>query len=223
MSDALRSEKSSKAPFDAEAFLVKPASGVTLERYQAKQQIYAQGELADSVGYVRRGRLKITMLSNRGKEATVGIVRRGQFFGEACLGDAKPRTATITALEDCLITSITKEVMLSALSSKPEFSAFFVAHLLSRNSRLEEDLVDQLLNSSEKRLARLLLVLANVVPEEPSEIYLSQETLAEMVGTTRSRVNTFLNKFREKGFISYNSQSRRIEVYAGLLVSVLGS
>jgi CRP-like cAMP-binding protein len=113
--------------------------------------------------------------------------------------------------------------MLSALSSKPEFSAFFVAHLLSRNSRLEEDLVDQLLNSSEKRLARLLLVLANVVPEEPSEIYLSQETLAEMVGTTRSRVNTFLNKFREKGFISYNSQSRRIEVYAGLLVSVLGS
>jgi CRP/FNR family transcriptional regulator, cyclic AMP receptor protein len=216
-------DQSSKAPFDPKAFLGKAGVGITLERFQQDQQIYAQGEPADTVGYVRKGRVKATTLSNRGKEAIVGILQKGQFFGETCLGNVKVRTTTIVALEDCLITSISSEVMLSTLHSEPDFSAFFVAHLLSRNARLEEDLLDQLLNLSEKRLARLLLVLANVDREEggPSVVHLSQEALADMVGTTRSRISTFMNEFRDKGFISYDSHSRRIEVYTALLLSVL--
>lgn len=214
----------SKPPFDAGAFLAKPSAGVTLERFQADQQIHTQGEPAETVGYIRKGRVKAAMLSNRGKEAIVGIIQAGQFFGETCLGGAKVRTATIVALEDCLVTSIAKDTMQATLGSEPEFSAFFTKHLLSRNWRLEEDLGDQLLNLSEKRLARLLLVLASADQENgrPSGVDLSQEALAEMVGTTRPRISTFMNNFREKGFISYDSHSRRIEVYAGLLISVLG-
>jgi CRP/FNR family transcriptional regulator, cyclic AMP receptor protein len=214
----------SKAPFDPRAFLGKVGVGVTLERFQQNQVIYAQGEPANTVGYIRKGRVKATTLSNRGKEAIVGILQKGQFFGEGCLGNIKVRTTTIVALEECLITSISSEVMLSTLHAEPDFSAFFASHLLSRNARLEEDLVDQLLNLSEKRLARLLLLLANVDREEgrPSEVYLSQEALAEMVGTTRSRISTFMNDFRDKGFINYDSHSRRIEVYTALLLSVLG-
>ncbi len=214
----------SKAPFDPRAFLAKPAAGVTLERFLAGWQICAQGEPADSIGYIRKGQVKVTTLSNRGKEAIVGIIGKDQFFGEACLGDAKVRTATVVAMEDCLITSVTKDAMLSKFSSEPEFAAFFMAHLLSRNSRLEEDLGDQLLNLSERRLARLLLLLADAGQESggPNEVNLSQEALAEMVGTTRSRISTFMNRFREQGFISYDSHGRRIEVYAALLISVLG-
>ena len=222
MSD-LPCDQSSKAQFDPKAFLGKIGVGITLEKFQANQQIYAQGEPADTVGYIRKGQVKATTLSNRGKEAIIGILQAGQFFGETCLGPAKVRTTTIVALEDCLITTITNETMLATLNSEPAFAAFFIAHLLSRNARLKEDLTDQLLNLSEKRLARLLLVLANVAREEgkPSEVYLSQEALADMVGTTRSRINTFMNDFREKGFISYDSHSRRIEVYSALLLSVL--
>jgi CRP/FNR family cyclic AMP-dependent transcriptional regulator len=214
----------SKPPFDPSAFLAKPAAGVTLERFLAGWQICAQGEPADTVGYIRKGRVKVTTFSNRGKEAIVGIIQKGQFFNEACLGCAKTRTATVVAMEDCLITSVTRDAMLSKFNAEPQFAAFFMAHLVSRNSRLEEDLGDQLLNLSERRLARLLLLLANAGQEGGgrSEVNLSQEALAEMVGTTRSRISTFMNKFREQGFISYDSHGRKIEVYAALLMSVLG-
>jgi CRP/FNR family transcriptional regulator, cyclic AMP receptor protein len=223
MSDAPL-DRTANARFDPKTFLARPAAGVTLERFPAGSQIQAQGEPADSVGYIRKGRVKVTTFSNRGKEAIVGILQKGQFFGEPCLGDASLRTATIVALEDCLITSVTKEAMLSTLSSEPEFSAFFVTHLLSRITRLEEDLGDQLLNLSERRLARLLLILADTGREggRPNEINLSQEALAEMVGTTRSRVSTFMNRFREQGLISYDSHGRNIQVYVALLASVLG-
>ncbi|QAU46572.1 Crp/Fnr family transcriptional regulator [Bradyrhizobium guangzhouense] len=224
MSDAPL-DSTAKAPFDPRAFLTKPAAGVTLERFQAGWQICAQGEPADTVGYIRKGRVKLTTISNRGKEAIVGIIGPGQFFGETSLSNANVRTATVVALEDCLITTVTNEVMLQTLGSEPEFSKFFLAHLLSRNTRLEEDLGDQLLNLSEKRLARLLLVLADPAQNggKPNEVNLSQEALAEMVGTTRSRISTFMNKFREQGYISYDSHGRSIQVYAALLMSVLGS
>lgn len=214
-----------KAPFDPEVFLGKVGAGITLEKFQKNQPIFIQGELAGTFGYIRKGRVKATVLSDHGKEAIVGIFHKGQFFGEACLGSAKLHTATIVALEECLITSITKETMLSTLNSEPEFSTFFVTQLLSRITRLEQDLIDQLLNTSERRLARLLLLLASSDQEgeKPIAVTVSQEVLAEMIGTTRSRVSTFMNRFREKGYISYNSHSGRIEVYTALLLSVLGS
>jgi CRP/FNR family cyclic AMP-dependent transcriptional regulator len=223
MSDPSR-QKNLKSDFDPQSFLGKTGSGVTLERFQKNQQIYVQGDPADLIGYLRKGTVKATILSGHGKEAIIGIFQQGQFFGEACLGISKVRTATIVTLEECLITFITKEAMLSTISSRPEFSAFFLARLLSRNARLEEDLIDQLLNSSEKRLARLLLLLANFNQEggKPVTIALNQEALADMVGTTRSRVSTFMNKFREKGFISYDSHTGKIEVHTALLLSVLG-
>lgn len=217
-------EKRSKTQFDPEGILGRTGVGITLERFQKNQQIYGQGESADTVDFIRKGRVKATVLSDHGKEAIVGVFQEGQFFGEACLGSARLRTATVVALEECLITSITREAMLSTLHAEPAFSAFFVAHLVSRTTRLEEDLTDQLLNSSERRLARLLLVLASVDREEekPAAITFSQEALAEMIGSTRSRVSTFMNKFREKGFIGYDSHSGKIEVYTALLLSVLG-
>jgi len=195
-----------------------------LEKFRKNEKIHVQGETADSVGYIRKGLVKATVLSDRGKEAIVGILRKGQFFGEASLTNAKLRTATTVALEECLITLITREAMLSTLNSEPTFSAFFAAHLLSRNIRLEEDLTNQLLNSSEIRLARILLVLANSGQdgETPNTLSFSQEELADMIGATRSRVSTFMNKFREKGFISYDNHNGRIEVCTTLLVSVLG-
>lgn len=217
-------DKRSKAQFDPKGFLGQTGVGITLERFQKNQQIYVQGEPADTVDYIRKGRVKATVLSDHGKEAIVGVFQEGQFFGEACLGRARLRTATAVALEECLITSITREALLSTLRAEPDFSAFFVTHLVSRTTRLEEDLTDQLLNSSERRLARLLLVLASVDREEekPVAITFSQEALAEMIGSTRSRVSTFMNKFREKGFIGYDSHIGKIEVYAALLLSVLG-
>ncbi|CCD99284.1 Crp/Fnr family transcriptional regulator [Bradyrhizobium sp. STM 3809] len=195
-----------------------------LERFPAGAQIHAQGAHADSVAYIRKGRVKITAFSNRGKEAIVGILHQGQFFGESCLGDTRVRTAAVVALEDCLITSVSKETMLATLGAEREFSAFFIARLLTRIGRLEEDLGDQLLNLSERRLARLLLILADMGRESgaPNEVNLSQEALAEMVGTTRSRISTFMNRFREQGLISYDRHSRKIEVYVALLASMLG-
>jgi CRP/FNR family cyclic AMP-dependent transcriptional regulator len=185
------------------------------------QEIFTQGEIAESVFYIQKGKVKITVLSEHGKEAVVGILTHGQFFGEACLDGARLRTATSHAMEECLITSITKAAMLATLHAQPKFSAFFVAYLLARNSRIEDDLIDQLFNSSERRLARLLLLLANFGKEggaPPVSVTLSQETLAEMIGTTRSRVSFFMNKFRKKGFISYNG---KIEVHSSLLDAVL--
>jgi CRP/FNR family transcriptional regulator, cyclic AMP receptor protein len=207
--------------FDPRAFLGRAEAGKTIEQYAKNQKIFTQGEIADTVFFVQKGKVKITVLSEHGKEAVVGIFAAGQFFGEACLDGAELRTATSKAMEDCLITSITKTAMLAALGTEPKFSAFFVAYLLSRNSRIEDDLIDQLFNSSERRLARLLLLLADFGKEgsaAPIAVTLSQETLAEMIGTTRSRVSFFMNKFRKKGFISYNG---KIEVHRSLLDAVL--
>ena len=207
--------------FDPRAFLSRAEAGKTIERYAKNQKIYSQGDVADTVFFIQKGKVKITVLSEQGKEAVVGIFAEGQFFGEGCLEGPGIRTATSQAMEDCLITSITKPALLATLAGEPRFSAFFIAHLLTRNSRIEDDLIDQLFNSSERRLARLLLLLANFGKEgggQPIPITLSQETLAEMIGTTRSRVSFFMNKFRKKGFIDYNGN---IEVYPSLLDAVL--
>jgi CRP/FNR family cyclic AMP-dependent transcriptional regulator len=210
-----------KDVLDPLAFLSRPGEGITIERYRKNQKIFSQGDIADAVFFIQKGKVQITVLSEHGKEAVVGIFAERQFFGEGCLDGTKLRTASSHAMEDCLITSITKTAMLAALGKEPMFSAFFMAHLLSRNSRIEDDLIDQLFNSSERRLARLLLLLANFGKEggtAPIPVTLSQETLAEMIGTTRSRVSFFMNKFRKKGFIDYNG---KIEVRSSLLDAVL--
>jgi CRP/FNR family transcriptional regulator, cyclic AMP receptor protein len=189
--------------------------------FEKNQHIFKQGDVADAVFYIQKGNVKLTVLSEHGKEAVVGILEPGQFFGEGCLNGHSLRIATTTAMEDCLITSITKEAMIAALHSEPKFSELFMTYLLTRNSRVEEDLIDQLFNSSEKRLARLLLLLAHFGKEgrpQPILLDVSQETLAEMIGTTRSRVSYFMNKFRKLGLISYNG---KIEVHNSLLNAVL--
>ena len=206
--------------FDPKAFLGRIGVGKTVERYRKNQKIFSQGDIADTVFFIQKGKVKITVLSEHGKEAVVGIFGEGQFFGEGCLRGGEVRSATSHAIEECLITSITRSAMLATLSNEPKFSAFFMAYLLRRNSRIEDDLIDQLFNSSERRLARLLLLLANFGENDakPIAVTLSQETLAEMIGTTRSRVSFFMNKFRKKGFIDYNG---KIEVHRSLLNAVL--
>ena len=205
--------------FDPRAFLGRAGLGKTVERYAKNQKIFSQGDVADTVFFIQKGKVKITVLSEHGKEAVVAIFAEGQFFGEACLEGAEIRTSTSHAMEECLVTSITKPAMQAALGTEPGFSAFFITYLLSRNTRIEDDLIDQLFNSSERRLARLLLLLANFGGEHGVQpITLSQETLAEMIGTTRSRVSFFMNKFRKQGFIDYNG---KIEVHASLLDAVL--
>jgi CRP/FNR family cyclic AMP-dependent transcriptional regulator len=174
------------------------------------------------VFYLQKGKVKLTVMSEQGKEAVVAILEPGQFFGEGCMNGHKLRISTTTAMDDCVITAITKEAMLAALHDKPEFSEMFMAYLLTRNSRIEEDLIDQLFNSSERRLARMLLLLANFgkagSSPQPISPNISQETLAEMIGTTRSRVSHFMNKFRKLGLIDYNGH---IEVHNSLLSAVL--
>jgi CRP/FNR family transcriptional regulator, cyclic AMP receptor protein len=207
--------------FDPLAFLCREGAGKTIERYRKNQKIFSQGDVADAVFFIRSGKVKITVLSEQGKEAVIAFLTEGQFFGEGCLDGVKLRGGTSHAVENCLITSITKTAMFAALTKEPKFTAFFLTYLLSRNSRIEDDLIDQLFNSSERRLARLLLLLANFGKESapaPVPVTLSQETLAEMIGTTRSRVSFFMNKFRRKGLISYNGQ---IEVHSSLLDAVL--
>ena len=213
--------KSRKEPFDPQAFLAKVGAGKTISKFRMNQIIFSQGEVADAVFYIQKGRIKVVVISDQGKEAVVGILETGQFFGEGCLNGHHLRIATTTAMEECLVTSIGKSTMIALLHDEPAFSELFVAYLLQRNSRVEEDLVDQLFNSSEKRLARLLLLLANFGKEgnpTPIDPNISQETLAEMIGTTRSRVSFFMNKFRKLGFISYNG---KIEVHRSLLNAVL--
>jgi CRP/FNR family transcriptional regulator, cyclic AMP receptor protein len=207
--------------FDPKAFLSKVGAGKTILEFQKNQHIFEQGDVADAVFYIQKGNVKLTVISEHGKEAVVGILEPGQFFGEGCLNGHPLRIATTTAMEECVITSITKEAMIAALHSEPKFSELFTAYLLTRNSRVEEDLIDQLFNSSEKRLARLLLLLAHFGKEgrpQPILLDMSQETLAEMIGTTRSRVSYFMNKFRKLGLISYNG---KIEVHNSLLNAVL--
>jgi CRP-like cAMP-binding protein len=207
--------------FDPKVFLGKVGTGKTISNYAKDQIIFAQGDAADTIHYIQEGRVKIVVTSDQGKEAVVGIMEPDQFFGEGCLNGHSLRIATATAMEKCRITSITKSAMITLLQSEPKFSEMFVAYLLIRNSRVEEDLIDQLFNSSEKRLARLLLLLANFGKEgspQPIDANFDQGTLAEMIGTTRSRVSSFMNKFRKLGFISYNG---KVEVHRSLLNAVL--
>ena len=201
--------------------LVQVGAGRTTVDYQKNQNISVQGEVADTVFFIEHGRVKLTVTSDHGKEAVVAILDEGQFFGEACLHDHPLRSSTASAVNDCRITSIAKSAMLAAIHDQPKFSQLFMNHLLSRNSRIEADVVDQLFNSSEKRLARLLLLLANYGKDGGPAIVpvtLSQETLAGMIGTTRSRVSFFMNNFRKAGFIDYNGA---IHVHQSLLNSVL--
>jgi CRP/FNR family transcriptional regulator, cyclic AMP receptor protein len=206
---------------DPHELLAQMRAGRATEDYRSDQEIFVQGARADLVFFIQSGQVKVTVTSEHGKDAVVGIMEEGQFIGEGCLDGQLVRTATATALGECRITSITKAAMLSAIRDQPKFSKLFIDHLLSRNSRIQEDVVDQLFNSSEKRLSRLLLLLANYGKEGSPPIIpviLSQETLAAMIGTTRSRVSFFMNKFRDLGFVDYNG---KINVHLSLLNSVL--
>jgi CRP/FNR family transcriptional regulator, cyclic AMP receptor protein len=214
-------ENPAKRGFDAHDFLANVGVGKSILKFQKNQTVFTQGETADTVYYIQQGKIKLTVISQHDKEAVVAILGPGQFFGEGCMNGHTLRIATTTAMEDCVVTAITKQAMKTALHDKPEFSEVFVAYLLTRNSRIEEDLIDQLFNSSERRLARMLLLLSHFGKEgTPQSISpnISQETLAGMIGTTRSRVSEFMNKFRKLGLISYNGH---IEVNSALLDAVL--
>jgi CRP/FNR family transcriptional regulator, cyclic AMP receptor protein len=215
------SKKSS--PVDWEPFLAGISHGKTVIEYGTNRIIFWQGEPADSVFYLRRGKVKLAVTSQQGKEAIVAILGDGEFFGEGCLAGQSLRIATATAMTDCTLDRIEKGLMARTLHEQHDFSELFVTHLLSRNIRYEADLVDQLFNSSEKRLARMLLLLAHFGKESKAELVLprvNQENLAQMVGTTRSRVSHFMNKFRKLGFIDY-SDNGGLMVHSGLLSVVL--
>jgi CRP-like cAMP-binding protein len=207
--------------FDPEAFLSRVGQGRTMVEYSKDQNVFSQGDRADAIFYVQNGKVKVSVVSKQGKEAIIAILAAGAFFGEGCLAGQTVRMATATAMTDCSIARVEKATTLRLIHEEPPFSEMFVAYLLSRNIRIEEDLVDQLFNSSEKRLARVLLLLANFGKEgrpEPVVTQVSQETLAEIVGTTRSRVSFFMNKFRKLGFIDYNGG---LKVHSSLLNVVL--
>ena len=203
--------------FDPKDFLEKVGAGKEILEFHKNQKVFEQGDVADTVFYIQNGRVKLTVLSEQGKEAVVAILEPLQFFGEGCMNGHKLRISTATALEDCVIMAITKSAMITTLHDEPKFSELFMAYLLTRNSRIEEDLIDQLFNSSERRLARTLLLLANFGKEgSPQSINpnISQETLAEMIGTTRSRVSFFMNKFRKLGFIEYKGYWKSIAPFS---------
>ena len=208
-------------PFNPHTFLSEVGSGKTSLSSPNKHTIFAQGDAADAVFYIQAGKVKLTVVSQQGKEAVVAILEEGAFFGESCLAGHTVRTATATTVEDCSLVRIDKGAMIQVLHDKPEFAQLFTAYLLAHTIRIEEDLVDHLFNSSEKRLARVLLLLAHFGKDdkpEPVIAKISQETLAEMIGTTRSRVSFFLNKFRKLGFIDYNGE---MHVHSSLLNVVL--
>jgi CRP/FNR family cyclic AMP-dependent transcriptional regulator len=210
-----------KRPFDPKVFLATVNGGRTISKYRRNQIVFAQGDPAEAVFYVEDGKVKITVISDQGKEAVVAIHGKGDFFGEGCLTGQPRRLATVTALTDSVVMRLDKASVVRVLHDEPKFSEMFMSYLLTRNARIESDLVDQLFNSSEKRLARLLLLMANFGKEgtpEPVIAKISQETLAEMVGTTRSRINVFMNKFRKLGFVEYNGH---MTVHSSLLNVVL--
>ena len=210
-----------KHDFDPHAFLGTIGEGRKSVLFQKKQGIFAQGDTADAVFYIQTGKVRLTVVSKTGKEATIGILGDEDFFGEGSLAGQTIRMSSATAMTDCAVLRIDKRAMMEALHREHEFSDLFVAYLLSRNIRYEEDLVDQLFNSSEKRLARILLLLAHFGKEGTPETVvpkISQEMLAEMIGTTRSRVSFFMNRFRELGFIHYNGG---LQVHSSLLNVVL--
>jgi CRP/FNR family cyclic AMP-dependent transcriptional regulator len=229
MSRALRSRLAKRSTnrtsaggtlFDPAAFLATAANGRDISKYSKKKVIFAQGDDADAVFYIKKGKVKVAVVSKQGKEAVVALLGPDEFVGEGCLIGQPKRLATASAMTECEIMRVERAEIQRVLHDEPAFSQMFVSHVLARNARIEEDLVDQLFNSTEKRLARLLLMLANFGKEgktEPILAKISQETLAEMIGTTRSRVSHFMNKFRELGFIDYNGH---LEVHNSL-VSVL--
>jgi CRP-like cAMP-binding protein len=210
--------------FDLAAFLATSGIARRVIRFAPSTTIYAQGDRATSVWYVQEGRVKVSVLSSAGKEAIVGVLGAGEFFGEGCLAGQPRRMATATALEATATLRIGKQVMTRTLHREPALAERFLAHMLARNIRIEEDLVDQLFNSGEKRLARTLLLLARFGPEDGGIRTIpnvSQETLAEMVGTTRSRVNIFMNKFRKLGLIEYSGGRKGLRVNSSLVTVVL--
>jgi CRP-like cAMP-binding protein len=193
---------------DEEGFLVKAGEGKTIAVYKKNQVAFSQGDRADALFYIQKGKVKLTVVSKQGREAVTAILGAGDFFGEGCLAGQLTRTATAAAMSESVIVRLEKTAAVRSLRNEPAFSERFLSHLLTRNTRIEEDLVDQLINSSEKRLARVLLRLANLGKEGKREVVMpkiSQETLAEIVGTTRSRVSYFMNKFRKLGFIDYKN------------------
>ena len=207
--------------FDPKSFLAKVGEGRSIGKYRKDQIVFSQGDPADAVFYIQRGKVKVTVVSEQGKEAVVAILGADEFFGEGCLAGQAQRIATVATMTESVIVRLEKAAIVRVIHEEPAFSEMFIAHLLGRTIRVEADLVDQLFNSSEKRLARLLLLLANFGKEgkpEPMIAKISQETLAEMIGTTRSRVSFFMNKFRKLGFIDYNGG---IEVHSSLLNVVL--
>jgi len=226
MSPALRSRSikpranrkaASEAPFDPVVFLATAAVGRDISTHSKKEVIFAQGEDADAVFYIKKGKVKVAVVSKDGKEAVVALLGADEFVGEGCLIGQPKRLATASAMTECETMRVAKTEIQRLLQDEPTFSQMFVKHILARNARVEEDLVDQLFNSTEKRLARLLLLLANFGKDgrtEPIIAKISQETLAEMIGTTRSRVSHFMNKFRKMGFIKYNGH---LEVHNSLV------
>ena len=216
----MRESSESANRFDPAEFFGTVGPGRIISNYPKKQVIFAQGDDADSVFYITKGRAKVTVVSKQGKEAVVAILGKDEFIGEGCLTGQPKRLATATAMTECVAMRVQKKEITRVIRDEPAFSQIFISHILARNARVEEDLVDQLFNSTEKRLARALLLLANFGKESRPEPILSeikQDTLAEMVGTTRGRVNYFMNKFRDLGFVDYNG---KIEVHRSL-VSVL--
>ena len=207
--------------FNTKSFLARVGNGRSIGKYRKGQVVFSQGDSADAVFYIQKGKAKLTVVSEQGKEAVIAILGTDEFFGEGCLAGQAQRIATVTAMADSVIARLEKAAIIDVIHREPAFSELFIAHLLGRSIRVEADLVDQLFNSSEKRLARLLLLLANFGKEGAPETMIakiSQETLAEMIGTTRSRVSFFMNKFRKLGFIKYNGG---IEVHSSLLNVVL--
>jgi CRP/FNR family cyclic AMP-dependent transcriptional regulator len=208
--------------FNPRDFLSRVGHGHSIAKYAERQAVFAQGDPADAIFYIQEGKVKVTVVSSQGKEAVVAILSMGQFFGEGCLVAQTHRMASVTAMTECTIARLEKRVVVKVLHDEPAFSTLFISYLLGRSVRMEADLVDQLFNCSEKRLARLLLLLANFGKEgkpEPVIAKMSQETLAEMIGTTRSRVSSFMNKFRRLGFIDYNDEG--LHVHSSLLNVVL--
>jgi CRP/FNR family cyclic AMP-dependent transcriptional regulator len=210
-----------KPIFDPKSFLAKVGKGKQHTDYSKNQKVFSQGDAGEAIFYIQKGKVKLTVVSEQGKEAVVAILGEGDFFGEGCLAGQSLRMSSVTTMAECSIVRINKVDAVRVLHDEPAFSEIFLHHLLSRNIRIEEDLVDHLFNSSEKRLARVLLLLANFGKEGKPETVIpkiSQETLAEIVGTTRSRVSFFMNKFRKMGFIEYNGH---LEVHSSLLNVVL--
>ena len=217
----MKPKRKPKSPFDMTVFLTKANRGRATAEYRTNDRIFVQGDPANAVFYIKEGKVKLTVLSKQGKEAVVAILGVGDFFGEGCLAGQPVRMGSAVSMSMCSITKLEKADVIRALHEEPSFSEVFVAHLLSRNVRIEEDLVDQLFNSSEKRLARVLLLLANFGKEGTPQTVIpkiSQETLAEIVGTTRPRVSFFMNRFRKLGFIDYNGG---LKIHSSLLNIVL--